>query len=426
MRSTSTSHFWFAVLTMALLPVFTATAVPVTFQVNMEVQAASGDFQPGVDTVEVHGAFDGWGSGFTLSPNAGNPSVYEGTTDVSGEPGTSVQYKFVINQGGNLVWEVNGVGPNGAQNRAFDLPDTALTLPVAYFNNQSTPPGVVRVTFQVNMEIQELLGSFHPASHTVEVHGSFDGWGPGITLAHSPTDPNVYESTLEITGSAGTSVEYKFVINQEGPLVWEGSVGPGGGSGNRTFILADGEQVLPVVYFDNLSTDPGAGIPVTFRVHMGVQVALGLFEPTTGTLTLAGQFNNWSTTATALTNSPGEPYIYSTAVSIKATAGTSVPFKFVADGGRWEDGDNRTFVLESPSQTLPVLYFNRQADLGAVSIVMESDAQVTIRWTAGPSVRLQSAPTLTGGWADVPDSTGVDSVTVPVGASHQFFRLVGP
>jgi hypothetical protein len=47
----------------------------------------------------------------------------------------------------------------------------------------------VPVTFQVNLAIQELIGNFDPAAHTVEVHGSFDAWGPGIALTESQSEP---------------------------------------------------------------------------------------------------------------------------------------------------------------------------------------------------------------------------------------------
>ena len=48
----------------------------------------------------------------------------------------------------------------------------------------------VQITFRVNMEVQTTTGNFNPASHTVEVHGSFDGWGAGITLPVNPTVPD--------------------------------------------------------------------------------------------------------------------------------------------------------------------------------------------------------------------------------------------
>jgi hypothetical protein len=53
------------------------------------------------------------------------------------------------------------------------------------------------VTFQVNMEVQRTLGAFDPTAHTVELRGAFDAWGPGVTLAQSAGNTNVYEGTVE-------------------------------------------------------------------------------------------------------------------------------------------------------------------------------------------------------------------------------------
>ena len=79
------------------------------------------------------------------------------------------------------------------------------------------------------MSVQTTLGTFNPADQTVEIHGSFDNWGPGITLSVSPENADVYQGTVDVVGAAGSAVQYKFVINQAGTLVWENDgVGPGG------------------------------------------------------------------------------------------------------------------------------------------------------------------------------------------------------
>jgi hypothetical protein len=413
-----------------------AAAVAVTFQVNMEIQAILGTFNAGAGhTVEVHGSFDGWGPGFALSPSAGTPGVYEGTTEIAGGSGTQVQYKFVINQSGSLIWESDGVGPGGANNRAFNLPASAQTLPVVYFNNQSTPPGVVAVTFQINMSVQRSLGNFDPAlGHTVEVHGSFDGWGAGAMLTVNAANANLYEGTVSVNGSAGAPYEHKFVMNQGGgTLTWEGNVGSGGPFGNRTFNLGTSPQTLPVVYFNNLTNDPGAGIPVTFRVSLEVPIARGMFDPTSGTVVVAGQFNNWSTSASPLTNTPANPYLYTGIININSVpAGGSVAHKFVLNGGTWETGDNRAFTLESPSQTLPIEYFDRVPNLGPVNIAKVEPFffQFTVSWTGGPLIRLQSAPAVGGPWTDVPNTLGQSSALIDHAFEEEvppaFFRIIAP
>jgi hypothetical protein len=297
---------------------------------------------------------------------------------------------------------------------------------VVHFNNQTTLPGVVAVTFQVNVAIQKILGNFDPALHTMEVHGSIDGWGAGIVLAVSPTDADIYAGTAEVTGSAGAAFEYKFVINQAGTAVYEGNVGTGGAYGNRVFTLAESPQVLPVVYFDNIDTDPGAGIPVTFQVDMAVEMALGNFDPDANTVFLAGPFNNWSADATPLTASSAGSTVYRVTVKIKSSAGTTVAYKFVSSISSWEGGDNRTFTLASPEQTLPVVFFNRVNNLGTITIGPPENGEVLVSWTAGPRIRLQSAVGVGATWEDVPYSEGQSPILLPCTDACRLFRLIGP
>jgi starch binding protein with CBM20 domain len=407
-------------------------AVDVTFQVNMEVQTTMGNLNPSVHTVEVRGSFDNWGTGVTLSASETNANIYKGTVNIIAATGTQIQYKFVINQAGALVWENNGVGPGGAQNRAFNVPASAQTLSDVYFNNQSTPPGVVAVTFQVNMAVQTELGNFDPLAHRVEVHGSFDNWGPGITLSQSAGDPNIYQGTTNVTGSAGTLIEHKFVMNRAGSLVWEDNVGQGA-FGNRTFTLASTPQTLPVVYFNNVTNNPGAGIRVTFQANMALQIARGAFNSESGIVDARGPFNNWGTpSALVLTNSPSNPWVYAGSLNVSnASPGSAIPYKFNMNG-TWETGGDRTFILASSAQALPPRYFDDVADLGRLSIssIFVFETEITVSWTGGPRIRLQSRSELSNGqWEDVPETAGqsTKSFLLPLETpGNMFFRLVGP
>src|SRR5436190_19301113 len=90
-----------------------ASAVPVTVQVNMSVQVATGAFDPAVHTVEIHGSFDNWGAGAVLAATASDPNLYAATLDISGSPVTQIHYKLVMNRSGAQAWEHDGVGPGG-------------------------------------------------------------------------------------------------------------------------------------------------------------------------------------------------------------------------------------------------------------------------------------------------------------------------
>jgi arabinogalactan endo-1,4-beta-galactosidase len=115
----------------------------VTYQVNVGIQRALGNFDPADgDTVVVSGTFSAtdWATTSTLTPSAGDTNVYAGTFNNDVTAGNDVDYKFIINPGGNspagqLVWE-------SGDNRFFQVTAGNQTLPVTYFNNVTNLPSV--------------------------------------------------------------------------------------------------------------------------------------------------------------------------------------------------------------------------------------------------------------------------------------------
>jgi len=97
--------------------------------------------------------------------------------------------------------------------------------------------------------------------------------------------------------------------------------------------------------------------------------------------------------------------------------------------GTWEMGDNRSFILASSAQTLPVDYFDRVSDFGSIAIETTLFT-VTLSWTGGPLIQLQSATSVTNRvWDDVPNTLGQASVVLfndPFAEGAMFFRLTGP
>jgi len=111
--------------------------------------------------------------------------------------------------------------------------------------------------------------------------------------------------------------------------------------------------------------------------------------------------------------------------------GGNVPFKFVANGGTWETGNDRTFVLANSAQTLPIEYFDRVPDLGRLTITHDPtpfDVQVTLTWTGAAQIRVQTGTSLTGPWEDVPNTLGASTATLNYDESPgpRLFRLAGP
>ncbi len=408
----------FAFIGLLLATTLTAPAVPVTFQVNLSVQKQLGAFDPATDSVIAAGTFDNWSpSAFILEPSQSNPNIYVGTyDDVTDAVGGTVQYKFIMSTASGTVWEA-------INNRTFTLASSAQTLPVFFFNNRTNAGAAIPITFQVNLQIQRELGNFDPATDTVIAAGTFNNWNASaFVLTNSPADKDVYKGTVtDSTDAPGNPVQYKFIINSAAQgVVWEGI-------NNRTVTLASTNQTVPVAFFNNL-TNSRSSIWVTFQVNLGVQAALGNFNPATDMVEARGSFNNW-TGGFVLTNTLAAPNIFTGSFEDKTDApGNNVEYKFVVNGGTWENGANRAFTLASTNQVLPIVFFNNIGNLGSMSLGALAGGKLTVNWTAASGIRLQSSTNLNStAWQDVADSTGQGSMQFNVTAAPKmFFRLFGP
>ena len=406
-----------------------ASAIQVTFQVNMSSQASLGNFDPVTDTVVVAGnPLNNWSTAASpLTPSPADTNIWVGTFDISSTAGSSVQYKYVMNTSkAGLIWEGNVGSGGGTGNRTFTLQAGSQTLPLVYFNNVTNSTTVSNaITFQVNMSVQTTLGNFDPASGTVTIAGEFNNWTTTATpLTNSTIDTNIWFTTLVLVGADASTVSYKYVMNG----TWEANnVGPGG-SQNRSVTLARTNQTLPAVFFNNVTNVP-VPIPLNFQVDMTVQTALGNFDPALDYVEARGTFNNWLAGFT-LTNSPSNTNLFSgTWVDTADPLGSSVLYQFVLNGTTWETAaGNRSYALTSTNeQTLPLVFFNNVNDLGPLAIQSTTGKQLTLVWTNGPLIRLQSATRIVGSaWQDVPNTQGSNSATVPIGPGQAFFRLIGP
>lgn len=185
---------------------------------------------------------------------------------------------------------------------------------------------------------------------------------------------------------------------------------------------------MPVAFFNNLSVNPGAGIPVTFRVNMALPVIAGTFIPGTDIVQVRGGFyNNWGP-GLVMRNDTKNTNIYFATFNIKSLAsGATVPHKFTINDGGWEGGADRTFVLADAAQTLPVVYYNRvnPVDPGLLAISTVAVGKFTVTWDALAGVYLQSTTDLVSGvWSDVPNSDSQASMEFSIGSAAQtFFRL---
>lgn len=231
-----------------------------------------------------------------------------------------------------------------------------------------------QVTFQVNMSAQIALGNFNPAVDTVLVAGDpINAWSTTESpLAPSPGNASVYVGTFEVIGAAGATAQYKFLFTTAATTTWEGNVGTGGGTGNRVFTLTDADQSLPVVFFNNVTSGTSVSSDVTFQVDMSVQMTLGNFDPDTGTVSVAGEFNAWSTSEFELARSASHPSLWVGTRKLTGAANAPLLYKFVMNGGTWEgnvgtDGaQNRALLLIEGPRTLAAVFFNNVATVPVI------------------------------------------------------------
>jgi hypothetical protein len=410
-------------LALALGGTLNASAVNVTFRVNMSVQAAMSQFDPANDFVFVAGdPLNGWSENTTmLTQSVSDTNIWEVTVDLAA--GTWPNYKFIKQRFGvGFVWEVDGVGPNGDDNRWFQVPATSTNLDVVYFDNiTQVIAHHAPVTFQVNMSVQTAQGAFNPATSSLLLAGSFTAWENNpVTLTQSIADTNLWECTVDITNNVGASLPYKFIMDGN----WETI-------DNRTFLMPNLAQTLPVVFFNNVSS-VAVPIPVTFSVNMGVALARGTFNPGGGDyLEVYGSFNTGIGGAwlggSILTNSPGNPIVYSGTFTSTNAPGGNLLYQFVINGSTWESTGNRQYVFaDTNAVTLPTGFLNNIATLGPITNTPVSATSASLTWAGGPLIRVQSSTNLPGPWTDVAGSVGQSAATVPVGPEQTYFRLIGP
>jgi hypothetical protein len=227
------------------------------------------------------------------------------------------------------------------------------------------------VVFNINMSVQTALGNFRVASNdTVLVSGNWDGWPTTHTMAVT-ANPNVYSITQNL--AAASFPTYKFIINPNGnssgnSLNWEVPASTGGG--NRFFNspgVPTGGTNLPVVYFSDASNAPTYQVWITFQVSMQPYIIQGHFTIGSDTVTAFGSWNNWSSSGgLLLANVPGTSNYVGTLTTSAVPTNSVVNYKYAINGsgGTWEGNvgtngaANRTFILTSTNEVLPLDHFN--------------------------------------------------------------------
>jgi hypothetical protein len=246
----------------------------VTFRVDLSVQRALGNFDPQNDFVQVAGSFNSWSTTASeLTQSLADTNVWEGTFAVTGLTGNTSPYKFVLATfASGDVWEADGVGPGGLQNRELVLPAGNTNLPVVFFSNVESIPPSVPVTFQVDMAAQVAYGNYVDGVNTVTAAGEFNNWDAvGFVLTNNPGGPYVYQGTITVVAPEGADVAFQYVIDG---VDWETAVG------NRTFTQSTNSQTVPAVFWNNVgdlgevTTTPAGGNLVDVEWTPGTLIRL--------------------------------------------------------------------------------------------------------------------------------------------------------
>jgi hypothetical protein len=433
---------YLVLLSSATLP---ASAVPVTFQVNMAYQITNPapTFDPLNDKVEVRGDFyNDWNSGFLLV-QVGNTTAYTNTFDItSATPGSLVQYKFHT-YGNDDDWESlpGDIYTNGYGNRAFILASSAQTLPPAYFNDQWG--GTVSLTLRVDMTPQILVGNFIPGSDTIEARGSWDGWSSGVTLTNNPTSAtsNIYSQTLAIGSPApGGLGAYKFHHYGYSPDTWESI-------DNRIFLATSPATVLPPAYFNNQETSDllPADTYVTFSVNMTNAVGFDsyVFNPAGDPVYINGDFLGWwgwgfYPPSRCQMFPVGDSEVYTNTLLIAKGNTVALTYKYsiaeygyyAADNEAGFEENHVRYIRNTGSCVLPMDTFGTQLVepvVGSLNIGQPVSGHVYVNWNGHLGIHLQTATDLASGiWTDLPATEAFSSTNYPVGSGTIFFRLVKP
>ena len=326
---------------------YTANTPPitnnVTFQVDMTVQILVGNFQPGVNTVEVQGSFNDWTTGAYILTN--NPSlsgsasnIYSGVVPIVGAAQSGESYKFVYNTGSGAVFENNNPksstlddGPD-AYNRFFQLPHaTATVLPVVLFDDNEADdylPKPTAVTFTVNMNgAVGTEGHTYGEGDTVWINGDFVPWYPWFNpeepvaapaqfqMIETGSGTGIFTNTLALPLNTTVAFAYKYGmgIATNGDLGPEDDEAPAGQNHFRVVrTTVTGSYAMPQDKFGSQYQEPffsssakngaqlevgaptAGKVPVTWLGRPGahLQVANSLMGPWTDHFETDG--TNWS------------------------------------------------------------------------------------------------------------------------------------
>jgi glycosidase len=172
--------------------------VTVTFRVDLSYQIQLGRFDPGAETVDVAGSFNGWGSTLTRLGDADGDSLY--TAEVGGfTPGQTFEYKFRFNG----AWDDREEFPGAGNNRSYTVQPSGNVITV-WYNDEAPPVGPPVAGFEASTRLTSPGGLvyFEPKTEGVvnDYAWTFEGGTPSVSREAEPLvrydAPGSYAVTL--------------------------------------------------------------------------------------------------------------------------------------------------------------------------------------------------------------------------------------
>ncbi|MFO7444887.1 MAG: T9SS type A sorting domain-containing protein [Ignavibacteriaceae bacterium] len=241
-----------------------AFAQTVEFRVDMSDEALRGEFNVGTDTVHIAGTFNGWNTTATQLDGPDADTIYTVTIDTFAV-GDTLMFKFVKNSDG---WE-------SIADRMYVVPE-GNSVYEAFFDSVvvTAETKELAVTFSVNMEFEIVSGRFIPATDTLTVRGTFNGWSGDDILSQSSSDPNYYELTVNYVAFVGEEIGYKYAYLNATGTAWEGDP-------NKIYVITQEDFDAGSVYtertFNDLTLDNITNNPVTIKFVVNVNGAVSSY-----------------------------------------------------------------------------------------------------------------------------------------------------
>jgi hypothetical protein len=218
------------------------------------------------------------------------------------------------------------------------------------------------ILFQVDLSQWAALGRFDPATDSLDMPGTFNGWAGSATLQKVGSSL-IYEISLNLDSL--TVQQFRFRINRN-PARMEFTSGK-----NRLFRVPGHAMTVKYIYNDFDTT----AVPMTFKCHMYYQIKAGHFNPKPygDYLDIAGSMNNWGA-YDLLFDNPVDSIrdsIYRTTLNFPRSLisdGTPLAFKFRINGN-WNTsefpngGPFRTYFLKDTAggvQNVVDVWYNDQ------------------------------------------------------------------